>query len=555
MELSRINKPGLRWRIVTALLLVSLLPLILLSAGSWIVFSGILESKALDHMRTMVEGHAHAVEGYLNERVHLLQLLAESKRSWRYTDDATLAEHLSDLNRFSNGAFVDLGVIGEDGRHICYTGPFDLKNRVYKDADWLRSTVEEGIYISDVFLGYRNIPHCIIAIKIEEGGDFHIIRATVNSAQFDEIVRAGGLGETAESYIINRQGILQTSSDIGKPLPEYPLQFDTDFGNLKSQRLLIDGKRFIRVARRINDDRWVLLVQQEESAIRAPVNQALARISVFVFVSFLLVAVSTILATRHLTKKIDEADRMREETSRAFMRSAKLASIGELATGLAHEINNPLAIIAAEQTNITDIVNDPESEPDWKKSIIESVTRCKHQIRRCANITSKMLQFGRKSEPSPEPTDINAHLNEVINFMIRSAKIKNIKLNLEIEKNLPKVLVDPMELEQVTVNLIANSIDALPHGGEINIFVSNRDDFIIIGITDNGTGIPPEHLEHIFEPFFTTKPVGKGTGLGLSVCYGIVQSWGGNITVDSIEGKGTEMTVTIPINREITGEN
>jgi len=262
--------------------------------------------------------------------------------------------------------------------------------------------------------------------------------------------------------------------------------------------------------------------------------------------AIVLLVVTTFLATRHLTDQIDRANERREEMYRAFMRSAKLASIGELATGLAHEINNPLAVISADQTNISDIVEEMPEDAENRAELIESLDRIKRQVLRCRSITTKMLQFGRKSETEPKPTDITTSLKEIIALLERQANVRNVKMFLEAEENLPEIWVDPVELEQVVVNLINNSIQAMPQGGEIHITVQHRDRELLLEVSDNGVGIPPESLDRIFEPFFTTKPVGKGTGLGLSVCYGIVQSWGGKIEVESQVGHGTTIYIHIP---------
>ena len=261
----------------------------------------------------------------------------------------------------------------------------------------------------------------------------------------------------------------------------------------------------------------------------------------------------TFFATRHLTRQIEKTTAEREELSRAFVRSAKLASIGELTTGLAHEINNPLAIISAEQTNISDLIKEPDSNPEKLEQIINSVKRCQAQVIRCAGITQKLLQFGRSQEPKLEQTDIAPRLAETVNLMYRHAKVRNIDIITEVQENLPKVLLDPVELEQVLVNLINNSIDAMVDGGRILMKSYRDDNNVIIDIIDNGQGIPTDMLDRIFEPFFTTKPVGKGTGLGLSVCYGIVRSWGGSIEAMSAEGKGTTMRISIPVRQEIKG--
>jgi two-component system, NtrC family, sensor kinase len=258
-----------------------------------------------------------------------------------------------------------------------------------------------------------------------------------------------------------------------------------------------------------------------------------------------ILVLATVLATWHLTNRIEKTTAEREAMSRAFVRSAKLASIGELTTGLAHEINNPLAIISAEQTNIADILAEPNLCVPDREQALESVQRCQNQVRRCAAITQKLLQFGRSKESCVEPTQLAPRLKEIKALMARQAQVRNISLDLYVDDKLPPVLADPIEIEQVIVNLINNAFDAMPNGGQISIRAELDGDRVLLEVADSGTGIPAEDLERVFEPFFTTKPVGKGTGLGLSVCYGIVRSWGGEMEISSEVGRGTALRLIL----------
>jgi two-component system NtrC family sensor kinase len=536
--------PSLRWRIVTVLLVAALLPLGIAGLGSWIVFGDLLEEKAREQMRTLVRSHASAIDSYLAERVSLLQLLGASTSIDRIGDEERLRDLLGYLDLASGGGFVDLGAIDAGGNHIAYAGPYDLRSRNYLDAEWFREVMERGAYVSDVFLGFRQVPHCIVAVKQESDREPWILRATINSAQFDELV--GGPGEHLEAYIVNGQGLYQSSPMAGALLEAAPVQLPERHAGVRERDVNESGTAKIEVTTWINDNRWMLVVRQDRDAIRAPVNQAIARGAYVVLFAVLLLVATTFLATRHLTRKIDSVTAEREEMSRAFMRSAKLASIGELSTGLAHEINNPLATISAEQTNIADLAGEMKVSPQATQ-ILDSVQRSKAQVQRCASITKKMLQFGREREVTLELANIRPRLAEIVDLMRRRAAVRNIEIRLDVAEGLPPVLIDPLELEQVVVNLINNSIDALPSGGRIALRARHEDDQVHVVVEDNGTGIDSGDLDRVFEPFFTTKPPGAGTGLGLSVCYGIVHSWGGSMRVRSERGVGTTVQVLLPL--------
>jgi two-component system NtrC family sensor kinase len=219
-----------------------------------------------------------------------------------------------------------------------------------------------------------------------------------------------------------------------------------------------------------------------------------------------------------------------------------------MASGLAHEINNPLAIISAEQTNIADLVREmKEAAGPAGAEVLDSARRCLRQVERCAAVTSKMLQFGRQAEAGRRLTDVRPRLEEIVRMMGGQAALRGVELRLEAEASLPLLLVDPTELEQVLANLVHNSLQATDSGGRILVRASRDADAVLLQVADSGCGIPPEDLERVFQPFFTTKPLGEGTGLGLAVCYGIVRSWGGTIRAESEPGKGTRMIIRLPL--------
>jgi len=537
----------LRWRIVIVLLAVSFLPLIVAGIGGWIVFGNLLEQKELDQMRTIVQGHAKAIENTLTYRTHLMQLLVETNTLNVAENPKQLQTFLADLNRSSDGGFIDLGVIDINGNHLAYVGPYELLDKNYREADWFKEVMRTGAYVSDVFLGFRGVPHCVIAVKSGKEQNPWILRATINGQQFDELVKTGVSSKIDDAFIINRAGVFQTTPNRGRLLDKTQLPILDYHPGVKDQRLSLDDGVKIIVTSWVNDNRWLLVVEQDLAVVLEPVNQAITRVAGIVIIAVILLVITTFFATWHLTNLIDKANAEREEMSRAFVRSTKLASIGELATGLAHEINNPLAIISAEQTNISDIVSDIKGDSDDLKTVLDSVKRSKTQIQRCANITQKMLQFGRKQESKLEPTNLAPRLQEILNLLERRANVRKIKMESEIEDQLPLVIVDPIEFEQVLINLINNSIDAMPKGGNIIVKAYTKKDHLRLKVTDNGVGIEPDDLERIFEPFFTTKPAGKGTGLGLSMCYGIVHSWGGSIKAESQIGKGTTMEIKLPL--------
>lgn len=240
------------------------------------------------------------------------------------------------------------------------------------------------------------------------------------------------------------------------------------------------------------------------------------------------------------------------EKQAQLIATEKLAILGLFAAGVAHEINNPLAIINEKAGLMKDIL---EMSDDFKHKtrFLKLLDAIFESINRCRTVTHRILGFARKTEVSIEILNLNDIIKNVTVFLEKEILYKNIRLELNLKENLPEVRSDKGQLQQVFLNIIKNAIDAVGNGGLVAVSTDIKDENMVkVSIKDNGHGISGEDLKHIFEPFFTTKGKGKGTGLGLSITNGIVKNLGGNIFLESEGGKGTTFIVEIPTNSELT---
>jgi two-component system NtrC family sensor kinase len=228
----------------------------------------------------------------------------------------------------------------------------------------------------------------------------------------------------------------------------------------------------------------------------------------------------------------------------------KLASIGRLAAGVGHEINNPLAIIDQKIGLIEDILAMSEDDFDHKGTILKSLQVVNQSVERCKVITHRLLGFARRTEVHAEQLDINEVIREVIQFLDNAMLYNRISLDLDLDDTLPLATSDRVQLQQVFLNIINNAIDAIGKNGLIRIRSLAAGSDLQISIEDNGPGIAEEVLPNIFEPFYTTKDTGKGTGLGLSITYGLIKKLGGDIGVQSHLGHGTTFTITLPLQNQ-----
>ncbi|MCF8078567.1 MAG: PAS domain S-box protein [Desulfobacterales bacterium] len=204
----------------------------------------------------------------------------------------------------------------------------------------------------------------------------------------------------------------------------------------------------------------------------------------------------------------------------------KLAALGELSAGVAHEINNPIAVILG----FTEMLLDKEAEGSKQHEILKAIER---QGENCKRIVENLLTFARVPQQDTTSTDVGVALQKVLDVVANTLLTRKVELKTDIPEHLPQVVGNAAELEQVFLNIINNAVAAMENGGRLNIKAQRHEQYVTIDFTDTGTGIAPENLEKIFEPFFTTKKVGEGTGLGLSVSYGLVKKAGGDIRVSS----------------------
>jgi signal transduction histidine kinase/FixJ family two-component response regulator len=251
----------------------------------------------------------------------------------------------------------------------------------------------------------------------------------------------------------------------------------------------------------------------------------------------------------HLLGEVEKTESFREEDGR---QTGKLSLLGDLAAGIAHEINTPIAIMVEEAGWIEDLLEEEEfQESENLEEFKRALKQIKTQGARCKAIIHNLLSFGRKTSIKVEEVKVNDLVIEVVKAYAMKVRSGNMRIATHFTEPLPNCQLSPSEMLQVLTNLINNAIDALaPEGGKIDITTRLVGEQVVIDVTDNGHGIPEAHLDKIFDPFFTTKPVGKGTGLGLSICYGLVEKTGGEISVDSEVGAGTTFHVRIPWRRQ-----
>jgi two-component system NtrC family sensor kinase len=544
-------------KMILTIIIVSFTPLILVGSIILYRFHVSYHEKVEAHLQELVLKHKQTIDSFLKEKLGDIRFLSETFCFDELKDASFLQDRLDLLQQSFGPVFVDLGVVTSQGLQVAYAGPFRLGEALYFEADWFKKAMKTQGFISDVFLGLRGLPHFIVTVRDNWRGDPWILRATIDFVAFNNFVQNIRVGETGFAYILNREGKFQTKPFFNITPRNEPYR---DFLKIKEddpQKVHIverkddSGKKIVYVASFLKDGDWLLVYQQNHRDAYLDFYKAIiVAVMIMLFGAFGIVFAALFLSKR-MVHRISMADREKEMMDKQIIETGKLASIGSLAAGIAHEINNPVAIMVEEAGWINDLLEEEEfSKSENLNEFERALKQIKNQGQRCKEITHKLLSFARKTDSRIQETHINELIRELVALSEQRAKYAKITIHTAFQNDLPNTYLAQSEMQQVLLNLINNAIDAMEsRGGELKISThfEFEERIIVIGVSDNGPGIPEANLSRIFEPFFTTKPVGKGTGLGLSICYGIIQKMGGQIDVESIIDSGTTFYIRLPV--------
>ncbi|TKJ39755.1 two-component sensor histidine kinase [candidate division LCP-89 bacterium B3_LCP] len=527
--------------------IISIIPLVIMTVVNY-----------YDDQRAYRAEMEHRISQILSNTQRTLEMIIEGRRSAltmvineKGYDELScgdcLNQTLINLKR-SYGGFVDLGLIDSDGTQKRYSGPYNLEGKNYKEQQWFQEVSLRDVYVSDVFMGYRNFPHFVITVKSDmDGGDFFVLRATLDMDLISQQIYSIDLDARTDAFIINQLGVLQTASKFyGNVLDEPGIIVPFHSRN----KIVINeqaegGKKITQGYIYIKGTPFILMAS---TRLENPLRHWISRRSELIWLLFIMMVIIVIVIVSRTTYMVNRLRSSDERQAKAFHNmeyTSKMATIGRMSASVAHEINNPLAIINEKAGLLKDIVSFTDEFPNKDKSL-GLLTAVEDSVERCSKVTHRLLGFSRRMDIRKELIDMEHLMKEVVGFVGKEAEHRNITINYDIEANVSAIESDRGQLQQVFLNIVNNGIAAVADGGTIDIAVSRAENgYVAVTVKDNGTGISEENLKHIFEPFYSTK--GEfGTGLGLSITNDIVEKLGGYIAVDSKLRKGTSFTITLP---------
>ena len=535
-----------RRRHITRLSVTYVLPLLILTAYIFIQYRAIVAEGHRLHLQAIAESRASTLDLFLSERlVDLSNLLGDPKMTVP-PPPALMEDDLAKLKR-SSETFVDLGYFDASGQQVAYAGPYaSLADTSYSSEPWYLALTrgESGYIITDTYLGFRKIPHFTIAMGREAEGRFSALRATLLPSKMYEYISSFSGAQDVVISIVNARGLYQlVPPRLGNPL-EFSSFVPPPEPRLGVSQIAVNDESLACGYSWLRQADWALIVHDAPGAKRGIFSDVPLRLAAVAGIMFALSLGLVFYRAGRLVDLQIESDRTRLQLGQA----AKLASIGELAAGIAHEINNPLAAISSEAGLVRDLMSSEFGEPPDPRELMPYLDSIQDLVMRCRDITHKLLRFVRSSDVNLSPEDLNTLIDEVVDDLLgNELMVSKVQLIKRYGVTMPQILTDGNQLEQVILNIVNNAVDAIGDSpGTIRISTEFGRGKFRIQISDTGKGMTGEQIEKAFLPFFSTKDVGKGTGLGLSVSYGIVKSLGGDIDVESTVGQGTTFNIVLP---------
>ncbi|MGI6656259.1 MAG: sensor histidine kinase [Desulfobulbus sp.] len=523
----------------------AIIPVIIIAAASINNFRQLSINDITLRACQLVEDKAEAINVSLHNQIRLLEGLSNLYDLESLGQEENFNRLAAAIDQASGkNMLVDVQLIAANGSQLAYIGPYQDQKRgtTYQGEQWFTNVLAQGTHVSDVFTDFGGHPR--FAIALTDSMKTSVLRATINSAIFNSILHNAQIGPNGDAYILNAKGERQTPG-LQKNGQADPVGHTMLNHHAETKTFLDNG--FLYASRWLDGDRWLLVVKTQVADSLTGFYDYRNRIILITAAAALFLLLSAFGIARFLVQRIERIDQEQVVINEQMAHIEKMANIGRLAAGIAHEINNPLQLIQMQAGWIGELLE--EENPEHLANLEEyrnSISRIRQHVERAGTITRRLLGFSRKLSARGE-VDLNELIHETISFLQSEARSNNITIALDLAPSLPSVHTDGSLVQQVLLNLIKNSLDAVGAGGQVDIHTMPSATHVSVQIGDNGPGIKPEVLEKIWEPFFTTKETGKGTGLGLSIVHDIANKLGGTVQVENRASGGAMFTFTLPI--------
>lgn len=529
-------------------ILVAVVPLLCIATLGYVFYDAAYREKTQVLLAEKAMNSVQNLDGFLEEKIANLRQETDSASIAELSDPGHLRARLHSLQNAYQGVFLGLDLVDASGTIIAGTGN-ESSQPVPAKESWFAQAISRPQFVSNLALCET---YCFLAVRITSEQTAWLLRAHLDPDLIQAKIRLFHPGGTGGAFFLDRQGAYSAASGAEPDSRETTL--------LLAQQIFPEGRPVVLEAKDASGQTNlygcaplrttgnILAIRQPKDQLLQPLHKARLLALAIIIAGCIGVIITALALAKRTEQRLLKAERELQQMQKQVMDAGKLAAIGELAAGVAHEINNPLAIMMENAGWIQDLLksDDPHSQENTEE-IFSSLLTITTQGHRCREITHKLLSFARKADTTTKVVHINSLLEDIAGFARQKAKYRDVEIRLALDPKVGEVESSPTEIQQIILNLVNNAIDAIEKdNGLVQLRSSHEDSFVRIDVEDNGQGIPEDILPNIFEPFFTTKAAGKGTGLGLSICRDLLSKMGGSISVESTSGQGCVFHVRLP---------